>query len=155
MRQPYHGPPAAPRPASVVGTHSGLPRFGTALLLGLGLATATQAQQRPAQNFFQADGAARTAAAASPLAATLAHSQALTLDVTGLRAALAPAPLESRAGAAPLVLALPQPDGTSARFALREAPVMEAPLAAAARPMRPTPGGFRLARCANRSFLYV
>ncbi|GAA4053219.1 hypothetical protein GCM10022409_45170 [Hymenobacter glaciei] len=57
------------------------------------------------------------------------HSQALTLDVAGLRAALAIAPLETRA-AAPLVLALPLPDGGTARFAVREAPVMEPALAA-------------------------
>ncbi len=52
------------------------------------------------------------------------------LDEAGLRAALATAPLESRVGAAPLTLILPHSDGTSARFALREAPVIEPALAA-------------------------
>ena len=54
----------------------------------------------------------------------------LTLDVAGLRAALATAPLETQAGAAPLVLVLPLPDGHTGRFALREAPVMAPELAA-------------------------
>ena len=99
----------------------------------LGLATGT-AQGQVGPTFFAADAAARTAAAAAPrattLTLTLTRAQALTLDEPGLRAALATAPPESRAGAAPLVLALPQPDGRSARFALREAPVMEPALAA-------------------------
>ena len=134
MKQPYHGPAAAPRPALVLPSRLALRRLSGALLLALGLATSPVWGQatRPGPDFFRADAAARTAAATSPLAATLAHAraQALTLDEPGLRAALATAPLEGRAGAAPLVLALPQPDGSSARFALREAPIMEAPLAA-------------------------
>ncbi len=132
MRQPYLNQSAARQPVSLAGARPGLRQLGAALLLALGLAIGpAQAQtSRPVARFFQADAAARTAAAASPLAATLVRSQALTLDEPGLRAALATAPLESRVGAAPLVLILPQPDGTSARFALREAPVMESALAA-------------------------
>ncbi len=131
MRQSYHNQSAARQPVSLAGTRPGLRQLTATLLLALGLATGpAQAQQPRTGGFFQADAAARTAAAASPLATTLARSQALTLDEPGLHAALATAPLESRVGAAPLVLALPQPDGTSARFALREAPVMEPALAA-------------------------
>jgi hypothetical protein len=98
------------------------------LLLALGLTLGAKAQQAPAQ-FFQADAEARSAAAAAPLSAALFHSRALSLDVNGLRAALATAPLEARSGAAPLVLALPLPNGGTGRFALREAPVMEPALA--------------------------
>ncbi len=134
MKQPYHGPSAPHQPASLLNSRLGLRRLSGALLLALGLATSSAWGQatRPGPDFFRADAAARTAAATSPLAATLVHarSQALTLDEPGLRAALATAPPESRAGAAPLVLALPRPDGTRARFVLREAPIMEAPLAA-------------------------
>jgi hypothetical protein len=84
--------------------------------------------QRALPAYFQEDAAARTAA--SPLARALFSARSLTLDAAALRAALAPAPLESRAGAAPLVLALPLPNGGTARFAVREAPVMAPALAA-------------------------
>ena len=132
MRQLYHNQFAARQPVFLAGVRPGLRQLTAVLLLTLGLATspAQGQQQRPDGGFFQPDGAARAAALASPLAATLVRSQALALDEPGLRAALASAPLESRAGAVPLVLALPQPDGTAARFALREAPVMEPALAA-------------------------
>ncbi len=132
MRQPYYNQSAARQPVFFAGVRPGLRQLTAALLMALGLATSpAQGQQPwPGAGFFQPDAAARTAAATSPLAAALTHSQALTLDVAGLRAALASAPLETRVGAAPLVLALPQPDGTAARFALREAPVMEPALAA-------------------------
>ena len=132
MKQPYHGPDAAQRPAPLRPVHLGLRRRAAALLLAMGLATSSVWGQvaQPGTGFFQPDAVARTAAATSPLAATLVRSQALTLDEPGLRAALATAPPEGRSGTAPLVLALPQPDGTSARFALREASVMDAALAA-------------------------
>ena len=132
MKQPYPGPSAAQRPAPPRPFYLGLRHRAAALLLTMGLITNSVWGQaaRPAPGFFQADAAARMATATSPLAATLARSQALSLDEPGLRAALATAPLEGQAGAAPLVLALPRPDGTSARFALREAPVMAAALAA-------------------------
>ena len=131
MKRLYQGQYAPQRVAPVAGFRPRLRRFSTLLFTALGLASAAHGQQRLVPSFFQADGAARTAAASS-LATTLSltRSQALTLDEAGLRAALATAPPESRAGAAPLVLTLPRPDGTSARFALREAPIMEAPLAA-------------------------
>ncbi len=132
MRQPYHGRPAIHQLPPLAASYPGLRRLRAALLLALGLSLGAQGQQRPTQNFFQPDAAARSAAAASPLAATLirARTQALSHDEPGLRAALATAPPEGRAGAAPLELALPRPDGTSARFALREAPVMDPALAA-------------------------
>jgi hypothetical protein len=99
---------------------------------GVLLASATYAQQGPAPaSFFTDDAGARRAAAASPAATALTDSRALTLDETGMRTALATAPLESKGNAAkPLVLTLPLPDGTSARFAMREAPVMAPGLAA-------------------------
>ncbi|GAA4347393.1 hypothetical protein GCM10023185_02470 [Hymenobacter saemangeumensis] len=105
-------------------------RRASAILAILGLSLGSQAQQRQAPSFFQEDGAARAAAANSPLAAALFSSRPLTLDLTAIRAALATAPRETQAGTAPLVLALPLPDGSTARFAVREAPVMAPALAA-------------------------
>ena len=128
MRPSYSHPAAAPQATPLDGSRPDRRRLTAALLLALGLAPAAHGQQRPAQNFFRADAAAR--AAAAPLAATRTRTQALSLDEPGLRAALATAPPEGRPGAAPLVLMLPQPDGTSARFTLREAPIMAPALAA-------------------------
>ena len=93
-------------------------------------ALGAQAQQRPAPLFFQQDATARRVAAQSPLAAALRQSEPLTLDVPGLRAALATAPAETRAGAAPLVLTLPLPSGSIARFQVLETALMEPGLAA-------------------------
>ncbi|GAB3849792.1 hypothetical protein GCM10028822_14150 [Hymenobacter terrigena] len=98
------------------------------MLLAMGLTFGAQAQQAAPQ-FFEADAEARRVAAASPLAAALFHSQALTLDVNSLQAALATAPPETRTDAAPLVLALPRPDGSTGRFAVRETSVMDPALA--------------------------
>ncbi len=108
-------------------------RLGFFALLILGLTPGASGQRRPNQNFFTPTGAAR--GAASPLAAALYHSRGLTLDVDGLRAALASAPAVISAGgaarpAASLIILLPLPDGQVGRFALREAPVMEPALAA-------------------------
>ncbi|MFC7668166.1 reprolysin-like metallopeptidase [Hymenobacter humi] len=89
-----------------------------------------KAQKGPAPLFFRADGEARRVAAASRLASALLKSQALTLDVAGLRAALAAAPAEGQAGAAPLLVALPLPNGGTGRFAVRETSVMAPELAA-------------------------
>ncbi len=99
---------------------------------GMLLALMAHAQKGPSStSFFTDDAGARRAAAASPAAAALTASRALTLDEAGLRAALATAPRESKGGAAqPLVLTLPLPDGTNARFAVREASVMAPELAA-------------------------
>ena len=128
MTQQYSRWPAALRLAASTAVGDGRGRVG-AILLALGLTLGANAQQASTP-FFQPDAEARGAAAASPLSAALFHSQPLTLDVNGLRAALATAPLETRPGAAPLVLALPLPNGSTGRFALREAPVMAPELAA-------------------------
>ncbi|WP_216680443.1 IPT/TIG domain-containing protein [Hymenobacter siberiensis] len=125
MKQHYFRWPNTQRLATAA---AGSGRIGT-LLLALGLTLGAQAQQVTPQ-FFQVDAEARSAAAASPLSAALFHSQPITLDVNGLRAALATAPLETRPDAAPLVLALPLPNGSTGRFALREAPIMAPALAA-------------------------
>ena len=102
-----------------------------AALLGFGPGASAQPEpeRRAAPLFLRADDEARAAAAPTRLAAALAHFQALTLNVAGLRAALATAPAEA-SGAAPLVLALPLPDGRTGRFAVREAPVLAPGLAA-------------------------
>jgi hypothetical protein len=128
MTQRYSRWPAALRLAASAAAGTGRGRAG-ALLLALGLTFGAKAQQAAPQ-FFQTDAEARSAAAASPLSAALFHSQPLTLDVNGLRAALATAPLENRADVTPLVLALPLPNGSTGRFALREAPIMAPALAA-------------------------
>ena len=103
MKQPCHAPAARQRPETIAGFSPSLKRFSALLLAALGLALGVQGQQRPAPAFFRADAAARTAAVASPLAAAHPHGTALSLDEPGLRAALATAPPEARAGAAPLV----------------------------------------------------
>ncbi|MBO2010793.1 reprolysin-like metallopeptidase [Hymenobacter negativus] len=128
MTQQYSRWPAALRLAASAAAGSGRGRAG-ALLLALGLTLGAKAQ-RASSPFFQADAEARSAAATSPLSSALFHSRPLTLDVNGLHAALATAPLENRADVAPLVLALPLPDGSTGRFALREAPIMAPALAA-------------------------
>jgi hypothetical protein len=104
-------------------------RRGTTLLLALAATLGAQAQQRALPTFYPPEGAARAAAAASPLAAALHRSLPLTLNVGALQTALAAAPLETQTGA-PVVLTLPLPDGSTARFAVRESPVMEPALAA-------------------------
>src|SRR5947207_14138006 len=53
------------------------------------------------------------------------------LDKAGLDKILASAPKEfSRAESSPLVITLPQPDGTLARFSVEESPIMDPELAA-------------------------
>ena len=99
-------------------------RLATGLALTWLVLTA-QAQQRGGLDLFREDGAARAAADISPVAAQLHRARALTLDVPALDAALAPA----RRGAE-VVLVLPLPDGRSARFAVREAAVLDAATAA-------------------------
>jgi hypothetical protein len=128
MTKRYSRRPHTQRLATSALAGTGRSRVG-ALLLALGLSFGARAQQAAPQ-FFQADAEARTVAANAPLSAALFHSQPLTLDVNGLRSALATAPLETRPDAAPLVLALPLPNGRTGRFALREAPVMAPALAA-------------------------
>ncbi|MGI4743286.1 MAG: reprolysin-like metallopeptidase [Janthinobacterium lividum] len=104
-------------------------RRGVAGLLSLLLlALGAQAQQAP--NFFADDAGARQAAASSRLAATLTSSRALTLNEAGLRTALGTAPLESKANGRALLLLLPLPDGSNARFRVTEAPIMAPALAA-------------------------
>ncbi|GAA4374125.1 hypothetical protein GCM10023186_05400 [Hymenobacter koreensis] len=90
------------------------------------LHSAAQAQGRAAAPYFQDEAtASRTA-----LGAALLSSRPLVLDLAGLRAALTAAPTESRPGAAPLVVALPLPDGSSSRFAVVETALMAPALAA-------------------------
>ena len=113
--------------ASLTAVGRYLRRTGTLALATLGLAAGAHAQK--ATPFFRGDAEARTAAAVTPLAAALTRAQALTLDEAALRAVLATAPPESRVGAAPLELALPRPDGSIARFAVRETAVMAPELA--------------------------
>ena len=113
-------------PAALAAGGRYLCRTSALALVLLGLAVGARAQQ--AASYFRADAAARSAVAAAPLAAALIRSQALTLDEAALRAALATAPPEGRA-AAPLELALPRPDGSVARFAVRETSVMAPELA--------------------------
>ena len=129
MKHLYKSWLATQRPVAIPAVRNGLGRAGVALLLILGMALGARGQQTSLP-FFQADAEARVAAVVSPLAEALFRSQALTLEVATLRAALATAPLESQLGAAPLVLALPLPNGSTGRFALREAPVMAPALAA-------------------------
>jgi hypothetical protein len=97
---------------------------GLATMLSLG----ATAQKAPG-SFFSDDASARRAAGTSALAATLRASRPLTLDVPGLRQALAKAPVEGRTGAV-LLITLPLPDGTNARFRVVEASVMAPELAA-------------------------
>ena len=89
------------------------------------LTLSTAAQQRPAVDLFREDGAARVAAATSPATAQLRQARALSLDVAALDAALAPA---RRGGT--VVLALPLPDGRSARFEVTESAVLDPATAA-------------------------
>lgn len=70
------------------------------------------------------------AAGSSPLAAALAHTRPLVLDGAAARATLSTAPPENQLNATPLVLALPLPDGSSARFTVWQTAVMEPALAA-------------------------
>lgn len=123
-------------PNSMADTYSRAARYGVHLktaalgLLGLGLSLSAQAQQRPALRFFADDDAARRVATTSPLAARLQSARPLSLEVSGLRAALATAPPETRAAAQPLLLVLPLPDGGTASFRVVEASVMAPALAA-------------------------
>ena len=127
MEQPYKRQSATHRPTTISAAKAALRRLGALVLLGTGTVLSAQAQTT---QFFRADDEARGAAVASPLAAALRHSRPLTLDVAGLRAALATAPAETQAGSVPLVVALPLPNGGTGRFALRQAPVMAPALAA-------------------------
>ena len=103
---------------------------GLAALALLSLSTLAAQAQRASTPVFQDDAAARSAAAQSPLQLALRHCRPLTLDRAALQAALATAPLEGRARAAPLLLALPRPDGGTAQFRVVESPIMEPALAA-------------------------
>jgi hypothetical protein len=127
MKEGYSSPPVAQR-AALAGTTAGFSRVAAALLFLLGFSQSALAQKSPA--LFRADAEARAAAVASPLAAALFRSQPLTLDAAALRAALVQAPTEAQPGAAPLVVTLPLPDGTTGRFAVRQSWVMAPSLAA-------------------------
>ncbi len=108
--------------------------WGLGLLLAAGLPAAAQT----GASYFSADGAATRLAAAAPLAGQLRHYRAYTLDLAGLRRSLAGARL--RTAGAPITLLLPQPDGTTQRFAVWEAPLL-APALAAKNPSVRTYGG--------------
>ena len=94
------------------------------LALGLLSLTAALAQEPAAVLLRDA------AAVPSPLAAALAQARPLVLDVAAARAVLATAPPEAATTAAPLVLALPLPDGGTGRFAVWQTAVMAPALAA-------------------------
>ncbi|GAB3574957.1 reprolysin-like metallopeptidase [Hymenobacter daeguensis] len=79
----------------------------------------------PAVALFQDEAARPTA-----LLAALEHARPLALDVAAARAVLATAPPENPAGPAPLVLALPLPNGGTGRFAVWQSAVMAPALAA-------------------------
>jgi hypothetical protein len=129
MTHPYKDLLASKWAAAQAAFRIQLSRVGALVLLLMSVGGfGARAQHAP--QFFRPDAAARSAAAGSPLAAALFHSQALTLDVAGLRAALATAPLEGQAAAAPLVLALPLPNGGTGQFALRQSSVLAPELAA-------------------------
>ncbi|RTQ46264.1 hypothetical protein EJV47_22305 [Hymenobacter gummosus] len=103
--------------------------YSWALTLAAGLtllSPGAQAQGRAATPYFRDEAAAGRSA----LSAALRHSRALTLDAAGLQAALATAPAENQVGARPLTLALPLPDGRTARFAVTETALMAPALAA-------------------------
>ena len=117
------------------------------LLLVLLLNVATQwpaaaqvAGRAQPPRFFRADAEALSAATRSPLTPRLRQYRAYSLDLAGLRAALAAAPLRSASAAQPVVLSLPMPDGTSQRFAVWETPLL-APALAAQYPTLHTYGG--------------
>ena len=79
--------------------------------------------------YFRTEAAAQRAASTSRLGPRLARYRALSVDLTGLAAALASAPDRTRMGSAPLVLRLPLPDGTSQRFSIWVAPLLAPALA--------------------------
>ena len=124
MQECYNSTPAASARLAAGGRY--LRRVSALVLAMLGLAAGARAQKT--MSYFRVDTEAQRAAAVSPLAAALTRSQALTLDEAALRAALATTPAEGQAGA-PLELALPRPDGSIARFAVRETSVMAPELA--------------------------
>ena len=125
MQACYNNGPAILAGLAAAGRH--LRRTSALLLATLGLAAGARAQQATA--YFRDDAEARGAAAVTPLAAALTQARALTLDEAALRAVLATVPPEGQVGAAPLELALPRPDGSIARFAVRETSVMAPELA--------------------------
>lgn len=106
-----------------------LPGGAGLLVLLLGSVGARAQQQRQVPVLFQEDAAARSVAARSVLAASLRQARPLTIDAMGVQAALATAPREGRGGA-PLLFALPLPDGSTGNFRVVESPVMEPGLAA-------------------------
>lgn len=104
------------------------------LLLATGLPAAAQTSAL----YFRPDANAARLATTSPLARQLRQYRAYTLDLAGLRRSLAGARL--RSAGAPLTVLLPQPDGTSQRFAVWQAPLL-APALAARNPNVRTYGG--------------
>jgi hypothetical protein len=107
-------------------------------VLGWLLAAGLPAAAQTSAPYFRADAEATRLAAAAPLAGQLRQYRAYTFDLASLRRSLAGAKL--RTAGAPLTLLLPQPDGTTQRFAVWEAPLL-APALAAKNPTIRTYGG--------------
>ena len=126
-----------------------LGRWGLGLLL---LATGLPAAAQTGTSYFKPDANAARLATTSPPARQLRQYRAYTLDLAGLRRSLAGAKL--RGAGAPLTLLLPQPDGTTQRFAVWEAPLL-APTLAAKHPNVRTYGGQGLDNPAARLSLTV
>ena len=106
--------------------------------LGLLLAASLPAAAQTNSSYFRPDAGATRPVTTSPAAKQLRQYRAYALDLAGLRRSLSGAKL--RNAGAPLTVLLPQPDGTSQRFAVWEAPLL-APALAARNPNVRTYGG--------------
>src|SRR5262245_15356736 len=98
-------------------------------LAAVALADAAGAEEKLFRDLTAAAAAlpARDGAWEAPLPASF---RAVEVDFAALEAWLARAPAEGSAGAPPLVLALPYPDGSDRRFRVTESPILGTGLAA-------------------------
>ena len=105
-----------------------------------GVAGQGEPKREPSAEFWQdiarvgaAPSAGQAAASGQQVALPVRKFRSLTLNRAAMEQALSAAPLEFKAtsqnAAAPMVLALPAPDGGFQRFTVSESPVMEAGLA--------------------------